>query len=144
MTEQTRPVMGSDNAYSSSVSVSVLVVIAASALGGLLAVFAAPLVSPNLTATLLGASPKAYWYLSRGTAFVALGLLWLSMVFGLLISDRIAKNLVNVGVSMQLHHRSRGGVVAGRVAEQARQTPTASSTWEPSVKPSAPARAVSA
>jgi len=35
---------------------------------------------------MVGRRPKAYWYLSRGSAFAALGLLWLSMMLGLLIT----------------------------------------------------------
>lgn len=44
-----------------------------------------------LLGSLAGPSPKAYWYLSRGSAFVALGLLWVSMALGLLITNKTAR-----------------------------------------------------
>jgi predicted ferric reductase len=46
---------------------------------------------PGLAASLAGVAPKAYWYLARSSAFAAYGLLWLSMVTGLLLSNRLAR-----------------------------------------------------
>jgi predicted ferric reductase len=60
-------------------------------LGAFAAVMVLPAWAPNLSASLLGDEPKAYWYLSRSSAVVAYGLLWLSMVFGLLMTNRMAK-----------------------------------------------------
>jgi len=80
-----------------------LAVVIAASFGVLLAVALAPVFTPGLTATLLGPSPKAYWYLSRATAFVALALLWLSMVFGLLISDKIARAWPGAQAAFGLH-----------------------------------------
>lgn len=57
----------------------------------------------QLAATLAGSSPKAYWYLSRGSAFAALGLLWLSMMLGLLITDKMAKNWPGAAKAFALH-----------------------------------------
>lgn len=46
---------------------------------------------PGLSDSLLGPEPKAFWYLSRASAFVAFGLLWLSMALGLLLTNRLAR-----------------------------------------------------
>jgi predicted ferric reductase len=46
---------------------------------------------PALNASIQSLDPKAYWYLSRAAGFGAFGLLWLSMVFGLLITNRMAR-----------------------------------------------------
>lgn len=45
----------------------------------------------DLMASLAGAEPKAYWYLSRSSAFVSYGLLWFSMVLGLAITNKMAR-----------------------------------------------------
>ncbi|HEX8990869.1 MAG TPA: hypothetical protein VF784_04255, partial [Anaerolineales bacterium] len=50
-----------------------------------------------------GTAPKAYWYLSRASAFVALGLLWVSMMLGLLITDRVAKSWPGAARASSLH-----------------------------------------
>jgi predicted ferric reductase len=101
MTEHTPSSPNNEVQYSSAGPA--LAVMVAASFGVLLAVVLAPLFSPTLTATLLGPSPKAYWYLSRATAFVALGLLWLSMVFGLLISDKIARAWPGAQAAFALH-----------------------------------------
>jgi predicted ferric reductase len=90
-----------DTTYTSAGPVLALVL--AGSLGVLAALLVAPMWSPGLTATLMGSSPKAYWYLSRATGFVALGLLWLSMVMGLLISDKIARAWPGAQAAFSMH-----------------------------------------
>ncbi len=63
----------------------------AMALGTLCAVIVLPAWMPNLAQSLWGPDPKAFWYLSRGTAFVAMSLLWLSMALGLTITNKMAR-----------------------------------------------------
>jgi predicted ferric reductase len=46
---------------------------------------------PGLSASLRGSEPKAYWLLSRASALVAYGLLWLSMICGLLMTSKLAR-----------------------------------------------------
>jgi predicted ferric reductase len=58
---------------------------------------------PSLAHSLAGASPKAYWYLSRGAAFVALALLWISMMLGLLITDKIARSWPGAPEAFAIH-----------------------------------------
>ena len=42
-----------------------------------------------LLASFHGSAPKAYWYLSRASAFAAYGLLWSSMALGLAITNKL-------------------------------------------------------
>ncbi len=76
-------------------------------LGVMLGLIAAFVLFPDqgtqMAATLVGSDPKAYWYLSRASAFVALGLLWTSMMLGLLISNRLAKNWPGAAMAAGLH-----------------------------------------
>lgn len=46
---------------------------------------------PDLVASLSGSSPKAYWYLARGSGFVAFVLLWLAVALGLGITNKLAR-----------------------------------------------------
>ncbi len=61
------------------------------AAGALAGVIALPGWLPALNASIQALDPKAFWYLSRASGFAAFGLLWLSMVFGLLITNRMAR-----------------------------------------------------
>ncbi len=71
---------------------------------GLLAAFAFfPDQGTSMAASLVGSSPKGFWYLSRGSAFAALGLLWISMLLGLLITDKMAKSWPGAPVAFALH-----------------------------------------
>ena len=55
------------------------------------AVVVLPGIVPGLSSSLLGPEPKAYWYLARSSAFAAYVLLWASMVFGLMITNKMAR-----------------------------------------------------
>ena len=83
--------------------VSIMSLFLAIALGLLAASLFLPDGGVQLANTLTGTSPKAYWYLSRGSAFVALGLLWLSMIFGLLITDKMARSWPGAPTAFGLH-----------------------------------------
>jgi predicted ferric reductase len=63
----------------------------ASVAGAFSAVLLLPAAIPGLTGSLLGPEPKVYWYLARSSAWVAYLLLWLSMIFGLLITGKISR-----------------------------------------------------
>lgn len=75
----------------------------AMAFGTLLALTLLPAWLPNLTVSLIGPDPKAYWYLSRGTAFVSMSLLWFSMAFGMTITNKMAKLWPGVPVAFAVH-----------------------------------------
>src|SRR5512136_2338051 len=72
-----------------------------------LGAFAAAIVLPNwlpgLSQSLLGAEPKAYWYLSRTSALVAYTLLWLSMAMGLIITNKLARVWPGGPTAFDLH-----------------------------------------
>ncbi|MEI8308836.1 MAG: hypothetical protein WCF99_17370 [Chloroflexales bacterium] len=70
------------------------------------AVVALPTWLPGLSSSLLGGEPKAYWYISRSSAMVAYGLLWLSMVFGLLMTSRVARAWPGGPVTFDLHQHA--------------------------------------
>jgi predicted ferric reductase len=88
MTNQNNNIVDYDKS-SINFSSFVLVLIAMS-VGVLLAIVVLPFWAPNIALSLTGVDPKAYWFLSRATAFVALGLLWISMALGLGITNKLA------------------------------------------------------
>jgi hypothetical protein len=74
--------------------------------GALAAAVALPAWLPGLSASLLGAEPKAYWYLARSSALAAYGLLWLAMLFGLLMSGRLARLWPGGPTAFELHQHA--------------------------------------
>lgn len=74
--------------------------------GAFAAVAVVPTWLPGLTESLLGVSPKAYWYLSRSSAFVAYILLWFSMSLGVLITNRLARMWPGGPVAFDLHQHT--------------------------------------
>lgn len=88
----------------SSISLqSVILFLFASATGMLVAVLLLPIVLPNMEFSLSGDAPKAYWYLSRGTAFVSLSLLWISMALGLGITNKAARFWPGLPATFAIH-----------------------------------------
>ena len=65
-----------------------------------------PALLPDLTQSLLGPEPKAYWYLSRSSAVISYVLLWASMIFGLLITTRTARMWPGGPVAFDLHQHT--------------------------------------
>lgn len=76
-------------------------------IGVLLGLLGAIMLFPDrgtqMAASLIGSRPQGYWFLSRASAFVALGLLWLSMMLGLLITDKLAKSWPGAPMAFALH-----------------------------------------
>jgi predicted ferric reductase len=85
---------------------NVLVMLTAVVIGAFAAIVVLPSWLPALTTSLSGESPKVYWHLSRSMAFVAFGLLWLSMVFGLLISSKLAPLWPGGPTAFELHQHT--------------------------------------
>ena len=85
---------------------SALLLLAGAALGALLASLVAPQWLPALTASLVGPSPKAYWYLARAAGFVAYLLIWLSVVLGLLITGKLSRLWPGGPTTVDLHQFS--------------------------------------
>jgi predicted ferric reductase len=71
--------------------------------GSLLALVILPKWLPGLTFSLLGEQPKAYWLLSRGSAWSAFGLIWLSMVTGLMVTNKLARIWPGGPTAIDLH-----------------------------------------
>ncbi len=71
--------------------------------GAAVTIVTLPLWLPNLSASLLSVEPKAYWYLSRASAFVAYGLLWLSMMMGLLMTNKLARSWPGAAAAFDMH-----------------------------------------
>jgi len=90
--------------YESSVSIQTFVVfLLAIIIGLLLAVLILPNWLPNLGFSLSGNAPKAYWYLSRATAFASLTLLWISMALGMGITNKMSRSWPGVPASFAIH-----------------------------------------
>ena len=90
--------------YESSVNIQTfLMFLLAMIVGLLFAVLILPSWLPNMAFSLGGDAPKAYWYLSRGTAFVSLSLLWISMALGLGISNKMARLWPGAPAAFALH-----------------------------------------
>ena len=48
-------------------------------------------------------APQTFWYISRASAFVAFGLLWLSMLAGLGITSRLSRVWPSLPGAYELH-----------------------------------------
>jgi len=92
------------NEYESSVNIQTfLLFMVAMAVGLLVAVVLLPTWMPNLAFSLGGEEPKAFWYLSRATAFVSLSLLWVSMALGLGVTNKMARLWPGTPAAFAIH-----------------------------------------
>ncbi len=88
----------------SSVNLQSFVMFLLATLSGLIvAVLLLPIFIPNMAFSLSGDAPKAYWYLSRATAFISLSLLWLSMALGLGITNKMARLWPGLPATFAIH-----------------------------------------
>lgn len=85
---------------------ALLPLLVAAVVGAFAAVVVLPAWLPGLSASLLGPEPKAYWYLSRASALVAYILLWMSMVLGLLITNKMARIWPGGPPALDLHQHT--------------------------------------
>ena len=92
------------NEFESSLNIQTfLLFMMAMAVGLLVAIVLLPAWMPNLTFSLGSEEPKAYWYLSRATAFVSLSLLWVSMALGLGITNKMARLWPGAPAAFAIH-----------------------------------------
>ncbi|MBI5352174.1 MAG: hypothetical protein HZB50_06010 [Chloroflexi bacterium] len=90
--------------YESSVNIQTfLMFLVAMTIGLLIAVLLLPAWLPNMAFSLGGDAPKAYWYLSRASAFVSLSLLWISMALGLGITNKMARMWPGAPAAFAIH-----------------------------------------
>jgi predicted ferric reductase len=92
------------NEYESSINIQTfLLFMMAMAVGLLVAVVLLPTWMPNLAYSLGGAEPKAFWYLSRATAFVSLTLLSVSMALGLGVTNKMVRFWPGTPAAFAIH-----------------------------------------
>lgn len=82
---------------------SALLLLLGTASGAVLAVLVAPHWLPGLAASVVGPSPKGYWYLARGSGFVAYVLLWLSVALGLMANSKLSRVWPGGPAAVDLH-----------------------------------------
>jgi predicted ferric reductase len=82
---------------------SMLVLLLAVFFGLVAVAYILPIWLPGITESFMGTNPKAYWYLSRGSGFIALGLLWCSMVLGLGTTNKMARIWPGIPPAMAFH-----------------------------------------
>lgn len=98
------PVTREDDLGESSINIQFFIsLLLAMILGLVLATLVLPKWLPNMATSLTGSDPKVYWYLSRGTAFVSLSLLWLSMALGLGMTNKMARLWPGAPASFAIH-----------------------------------------
>ena len=70
---------------------SFMILLTAISFGAVTAAVILPDLLPGMAISLLGTAPKAYWFLSRGSAIVSFILLWVSMALGIMITNKMAQ-----------------------------------------------------
>ena len=83
--------------------INLALLIGASVAGALLAIFILPAWLPGLKYSLDGVAPKAYWYMARASAMVAYALVWISMVLGVMMTNKLARIWPGGPVAYDLH-----------------------------------------
>ncbi len=83
----------------SSFLVALFVIIAATTAARLIL----PVWLPGLSGSVAGDAPKVFWYLSRGSAVTAYLILWASMIFGLLITNKMARLWPGAPAAFEIH-----------------------------------------
>jgi len=78
-------------------------ILGAALVGVLASLYLLPTVLPAMASSMTGSQPKVFWYLSRGSGIVAFWMLWLSMVFGLFLTGKVARWWPGAPQSLDLH-----------------------------------------
>ena len=98
------PVSNENEFNESSLSIQFFIfIMLAMIIGSLLAILVLPKWLPNMATSLTGTDPKVYWYLSRGTAFVSLSILWLSTALGLGMTNKLARLWPGAQTTFAMH-----------------------------------------
>ncbi len=97
--------VSTENEYpESSINIQFFISVMLAMIVGLLAAtLLLPKWLPNMATSLTGSDPKAYWYLSRGTAFVSLSILWISMALGIGITNKMARLWPGAPAAFAIH-----------------------------------------
>lgn len=78
-------------------------ILLATVVGAFAAVIVLPAWLPGLSESLLGAEPKAYWYLSRTSGVIAYLLVWVSVALGIAIKNKMAQAWPGGPTAVDLH-----------------------------------------
>lgn len=62
-----------------------------------------PIWLPGISRSFLGSEIKVYWYISRGSAVISYVLLWLSMLLGLMLTNRMTRPWPGPAISNEFH-----------------------------------------
>ncbi|MGE5139479.1 MAG: ferric reductase-like transmembrane domain-containing protein [Rudaea sp.] len=81
----------------------ILLLLLAVAGGACTAAIVLPAWLPGLTYSLLGDQPKVYWYLARSSGFAAFLAFWMSIAFGLIITNKMARLWNSGPLAVDLH-----------------------------------------
>jgi predicted ferric reductase len=95
-------IVGQDQESSVSIWPGAIILIAAS-LGVTAAFLILPNWLPGLAGSMAGTAPKVFWYLSRSTGLVAMGILWASMMLGVGITNKMARLWPGAPAAFALH-----------------------------------------
>lgn len=101
MTQQSGSIEQKTNINPKMISTTVIMLAVVLSVDAALLILPAAL--PGLAASLQADNAKVYWYLSRGSAISAYILLWMSMILGLLLSNRLAKHWPGAPAANDLH-----------------------------------------
>ncbi len=80
-----------------------ILVLLGAIIGAIVAITLLPTWLPGLSTSLLGAEPRAYWYLARASGVVAYVLLWLSVALGIAIKNKLAQAWPGGPTAVDLH-----------------------------------------
>lgn len=83
--------------------IEIILMLLAFAGGAFAAAVLLPTWLPGLTESLLGAEPKAFWYLARSAGVISYVLLWVTMVFGMVVSNKMARLWNGGPTAVELH-----------------------------------------
>ncbi len=70
---------------------TIFIFLIAGSLGIALSALVLPLILPGVVQSITGSDIKAFWYVSRGLAIMSYLLIWLSVVWGLLMTTRLSR-----------------------------------------------------
>jgi predicted ferric reductase len=74
--------------------------------GAIVALIVLPDLVPPLVGSLSGPQPRTWWYLSRASGLVSYAMLALSMLFGLLLSTKVARQWPGAAAAFSLHEHA--------------------------------------
>jgi predicted ferric reductase len=103
MTEKYNQTLEIDEIAQSVNIYNFLLVVTAAMAGAIIAIILLPSWIPGLSSSIAGQEPKFYWYLARGSAFMAYGLLWLSVILGVGITNKLAAIWPGLPSAIDLH-----------------------------------------